>query len=85
MLRVGLLAALASLATPMWLTDEVFVADAQLRTSEFVPSDAVLQAACADRDASTPAFKLTYREEGDVCVWRPWRVGTYMVVDECEC
>lgn len=80
------------------LSDEVFLADADVRMERLDLDDrAVLRAACVVRDAETPAYRLTYGmssgAEGEeeaatqvVCVWRPWRVGTFMVDDEtCEC
>ena len=78
-----------SLSVP--LTEELFFADADTRRDNVVPPDAVLRGACVIRGAVTPAFRLHYvtplvdGEHWNVCVWRPWRVGTYVVLDECEC
>lgn len=77
------------LVNAVLLSDEVFVADAQLRT-EYDLAGFALHAACT-LETDTPAFRLTYLLEGGrgrwtVCVERPWRVGTYFVTDtDCAC
>ena len=77
------------------LTDEVFLADADIRREEpQLVQGKVLWAACTVRDSETPSYRLSYADPGDangtllpvdVCAWRPWRVGTFMVVEDCAC
>lgn len=92
-----LLAALRVLAATavLPLTDEVFLADADMRREGRVEADAVLRAACVDTDATTPAYRLSYarssndvvdaRRGFDVCVQRPWRVGSFAEAEQCKC
>ena len=39
-------------------------------------------AATATLDATTVA---TTADATLICVWRPWRLGTFIVVDDCQC
>lgn len=82
----AILVAVSVAALP--LTDEVFVADADVRREGRVGAEAVLRGACVDPGAETPAYRLTYGTpegaEDVVCVWRPWRVGTFLVVGDDE-
>lgn len=69
------------------LTDEVFLADAEVRRER---TPGVLRGACVVRDADTPSYRLTYEDDAgsaSFCVWRPWRVGTFLVDEDtpCEC
>ena len=97
---------LALLATLLPLSDELFLADADVRREAAWGGAATLRAACVVAGADTPAYRLSYHVEdeeaeaqrggpnelgGDrtlafhVCAWRPWRVGSFIVIDECEC
>ena len=73
------------------LSDEVFLADADARQEQPERlARAILRGACVAIDANTPKYRLTYREEqgavAHVCTWRPWRLGTFFIVDDvCEC
>lgn len=81
-------------AATLPLTDEVFLADADVRR-DYPEVRGELRGACAVRDSATPYYRLTYVDEDaegyeyphTVCAWRPWRVGTFLAWqgDECDC
>lgn len=108
-LFLPLLALLVPLTALMPLSDELFVADADVRREAAWGAAATLRAACVIVGADTPAYRLSYQleDEGEtatkrpsatpnelggdgvlvfhVCAWRPWRVGSFIVIDECRC
>lgn len=91
MMLLALIASTSTMQVP--LTDEVFIADEAVRLER---KGMTLVAACVTKDASSPSYKLTYKQEQEdgsdgtnvaLCVWRPWRVGTFIVDtdDEVPC
>ena len=78
------------------LTDDLSGADEAVRAEHDVRT---LIAACLVEDAVGPSYKLSYLSNARsdtasapakaFCVWRPWRVGSFIVdaasEERCEC
>ena len=41
--------------------------------------------ACVVDGVHPPAFKITFEDLPSLCVQRPWRTSTWVMLDECEC
>lgn len=41
--------------------------------------------ACVVDGLHPPAFKITFQDLPSLCVQRPWRTSSWVMLDECEC
>ena len=41
--------------------------------------------ACVVDGVHPPAFKITFQDLPSLCVQRPWRTSSWVMLDECEC
>ena len=40
---------------------------------------------CIVDAVSPPAYRLVFRGNDVVCIQRPWKRSSYIVIDDCEC
>lgn len=50
-----------------------------------VSVDGVAATACVVDGVHPPAFKIMFQDLPSLCVQRPWRTSSWVMLDECEC